>query len=73
MRLHTWLGAPLTLKLRGYSCFVQHSELNEPERGFVVNDTLSFSVDLRVTRHVEWSAYGPLPCAELVSFALLAC
>ena len=68
-----WVGAPLTLKLRGYSCFVQHSELNEPERGFVVNDTLSFSVDLRVTRHVEWSAYGPLPCAELVSFALLAC
>ena len=27
----------------------------------MVNDTLSFSVDLRVTRHVEWSAYVPPP------------
>ena len=68
----SWVGAPLTLQRRGYSCFVQYSELTEPERGFVVNDTLSFSVDLRVTRHVEWSAYGPLPCNDQVSFALQA-
>ena len=53
------MRARLTLKCRGYSCFVQYSELSE--RGFVVNDTLSFSVDLRVTRHVEWSAYVPPP------------
>ena len=39
--------------------FVKHAELSYQDCGFLVNDTLSFSVDLQVLRHVDWSVYAP--------------
>ena len=33
-------------------------ELCDSDRGLLVNDTLSFNVDVRVTRHVDWSMYA---------------
>ena len=57
---------------RGYGIFVPHSELTLPDRGFIVNNTLSLSVDVCVTRHVEWSAYvSPRLCSQHLQNALL--
>jgi hypothetical protein len=52
------LYASLTLWRRGFNAFVKQPDLSCPECGFLVNDTLSFSVDLQVIRHVDWSVYA---------------
>ena len=57
--LDTCQRASLTLWRRGFNMFVKQAELSSLESGFLLNDTLSFSVDLQVTRHVDWSVYAP--------------
>jgi hypothetical protein len=52
------LHASLNVWRRGFNTFVKQVELSSPECGFLVNDTLSFSVDLQVIRHVDWSVYA---------------
>ncbi len=52
------LHASLTAWRRGFNMLVKQAELSSPECGFLVNDTLSFSVDLQVIRHVDWSVYA---------------
>lgn len=53
------LHASLNVWRRGFNAFVKQAELSSQESGFLVSDTLSFSVDVQVTRHVDWSVYAP--------------
>ena len=57
--LDTRLRASLTLWRRGFNAFVKQAELSKQKSGFLMSDTLSFSVDVQVTRHVDWSMYAP--------------